>query len=348
MRVPVLAGLFVASLLAPAVPSAAQTADAVATAYQRLYAGDWDEALGQFEALHAGSPRLLPAWFGALMAGFVRVQADDSNEAAFERGIDEFLAVADARYSKSRADAEALFYLGHGSMLRAAFRLSEDKGVWGAARDAARAKGYAEQYIRQHPEHGDAYLTLGIYNYFVGIAPTFAKVLRVLLFLPGGNRAEGLKQIERAARDGSLFAPLAQGMLGSLYGSFEGRLPDAIATSERLVAQFPGNSMARLSLAQLYAHPTVEAYDRAAEQYRAIIDRAGSSSLIHQTERQAATLGLASLRRLQWRLDEAIALLQPAIDHPVAKPAWIVPTFLIQRANYRMLLNDAAASGDVR
>jgi len=338
-----------ASLLS-ALPSlaAAQPGDAVVAGYQRLYAGDADEALRQFEALHAQNPRQLPAWFGSLITGFVLLQADDAGEAAFERSLDEFLAAADARYSRSRADAEALFYLAHASMLRAAYRFSEDKGVWGAARDAARAKGYAEQYIRQHPEHGDAYLTLGIYNYFVGIAPTVAKVLRVLLFMPGGNRADGLAQLERAGRDGHLFAPIAQGLVGNLYGAFEGRLPDAIAISERLAAQYPDNSMVRISLAQLYAHPTVEAYDRAAEQYRAVIDHAQSSSLVHLSERQAATLGLAGLRRVQWRLDEALALLQPTLDRPVAKPAWVVPTFLLQRANYRMLLNDPRAAGDVR
>jgi len=348
MRVSVHPVSVVSLLLVLSSPAFAQPGDPVMAGYQRLYSGDPDEALRQFEALHAQNPQQLPAWFGALVAGLARLQADDSGEAAFERSLDDFLAVADARYSRSRADAEALFYLAHANMLRAAYRLSEDKGVWGAARDAARAKGYAEQYIRQHPEHGDAYLTLGIYNYFVGIAPTFAKVLRVLLFMPGGNRAEGLAQLERASREGSLFMPLAQGLLGNLYGSFEGRLPDAIAMSERLSNQYPGNSMARISLAQLYAHPTVEAYDRAAAQYRAVIEHAQSNSLVSQSERQAATLGLAGLRRIQWRINEAIALLQPTLDRPVDKPAWIVPTFLLQRANYRMLLNDPKAAEDAR
>jgi hypothetical protein len=348
MRVSVLSVVFVASLLTPAVAATAQPGDPIAAGYQRLYAGDPDEAFRHFESLRARDPKQLPAWFGTLLSGFVRLQADDSIEPAFERSLDEFLSAADARYQRSRADAEALFYLAHASMLRAAYRFSEDKGTWGAARDAARAKNYAEQYVRQHPEHGDAYLPLGIYNYFVGIAPTVAKVLRVLLFLPGGNRTEGLAQLERAGRDGSLFAPLAQGLVGNLYGTFEGRLPDALAISQRLSGQFPGNSMVRIALAQLYAHPAVEAYDRAAAQYRAVIEHARSSSLIHVSERHAATLGLATLLRLQWRLDEAIALLQPSIEHPVAKPAWILPTFLLQRANYRMLLNDRAAIDDVR
>ena len=78
-------------------------------------------------------------------------------------------------------------------MAAATFRATSDKSLWGAARDAARSKSYAEEYVKAHPEHGDAYLPLGLYNYYVGIAPTFVKVLRVLLFLPGGNRATGLR-----------------------------------------------------------------------------------------------------------------------------------------------------------
>ena len=162
-------------------------------------------------------------------------------------------------------------------MLRAAYRFSEDKGVWGAARDAARAKGYAEQYIRQHPEHGDAYLTLGIYNYFVGIAPTFAKVLRVLLFMPGGNRAEGLTQLERASRDGSLFAPLAQGLARQSLRLV--RRPAARRHRDRASVSpinIPATAWRASRSAQLYAHPTVEAYDRAAAQYRAVIEHAPS------------------------------------------------------------------------
>jgi hypothetical protein len=348
MRLSVRTVFVVASLLTSVGLASAQPADPIAAGYQKLYKGDPEDALRHFEALHTQKPDQLPAWFGALLTGFVRLQSDDSDEAAFERRLDALLAAADVRYGRNRADAEALFYLAHASMLRAAFRLTEDKGVWGAARDAARAKGYAEQYVRQHPEHADAYLPLGIYNYFVGIAPTVAKVLRVLLFLPGGNRTEGLAQLERAGREGGLFAPLAQGLVANLYGMFEGRLPDAIAIGERLIGRYPGNAMARIALAQLYAHPTVEAYARAIEQYRAVIERASSSSLVRVSERHAAILGLAAVERNRWRLDEALVLLQPAIDRPVDKPAWIVPTFLLQRANYRMLLNDRAAAEDAR
>ena len=329
-------------------PAQAQTParDPLLSAYHRLYAGNADAAFGEFSAARAQNAQALPAWFGQLLTQMARLQFDESLEAGFERDVDTLIETASARYSQSRADAEALFYLAQAHMLRATFRASREKGIWGAARDAARSKSYAEQYVKIHPEHGDAYFTLGLYNYYVGIAPTFLKVLRVLLFLPGGNRATGLQQIERAAKSGSLFVPIAEGMLGSIYGGLEGRLSDGIAISERLAARFPGNAFVRLSLADLYSHPTVEAYGRAEQQYRAILESASSQSLQDQSDRQRATLGLAQLRRTQWRVNEAIALLTPVIDNQPAKPEWTLPTFLLQRAGYRMLLDDPAAIED--
>ena len=331
-----------------ALPAAAQSGaeDPVYAGYLRLYAGERDAAFRHFEALRANDPRSLAPWFGQLFAHEARIEFDRSLAPSFERGVDAFLDHADARYSRSKEDAEALFYLAQAHLLRSVYRIDYDKGTFGAARDAARAKSYTDTYLKQHPEHGDAYLALGLYNYYVDIAPNFVKVLRVLLFLPSGNRANGLKQLERAGRDGSLFAPLAEGALADIYGSLEGRLSEAIAIGERLVQRFPANASLRFDLAQRYMHPTVERYDRAAEQYHAIIEQKTTSALEDLEARYRATLGLANLRRSQWRLEDAIALLSPIIDQQIAKPEWVTPTFLIRRANYRALLNDPGAAAD--
>jgi hypothetical protein len=340
--------LSLASLLFASAVAVAQTApnDPVYAGYLRLYAGERDAAYNHFEALHAKDPANLAAWFGLLFAHEARLEYDASLGPSFEKAIQEFLDRADERYSRSKADAEALFYLAQAYLLRSTYRIDQDKGVFGAARDAAKAKNYGEAYIKQHPEHGDAYLALGLYNYYVDIAPNFIKVLRVLLFLPAGGRAEGMKQIERAGREGSLFAPLADGALADIYGAFEGRLSEAISIGERLVRRFPSNAELRFDLAERYMHPTVEAYDRAAELYNGIIEQKKSGSVEDLEARYRATIGLANLRRSQWRLDEAIALLTPAIEQNVAKPEWVLPTFLIRRSNYRALLNDPGATGD--
>jgi hypothetical protein len=322
--------------------------DPIYTAYMRVYAGDPDDAFRQFDALHQRDAQSLPAWFGRLFAHHSRIEVDDSLAPAFETDIAAFLNASEQRHARNRNDAAALFYLAQGYLLRGIYRFEFDKGVWGAARDAAKAKGYADQYIKLYPGHGDAYLALGLYNYFVDIAPNFVKVFRALLFLPSGNRAEGLKQIERAAREGSLLAPLADTALVEIYGSLEGRLADAIPIAERYIQRFPGSANGRMDLAQIYAHPNVEAYDRAAEQYTAVIAAASGSSLRHLSERHRAIQGLAALRRAQWRLEDAIALLTPIIEHPVEKPAWVLPNFLLQRGNYRLLLNDPRAGDDAK
>ena len=322
--------------------------DPIYAGYMRLYAGEREGAFRHFKALRGKDPKGLAPWFGQLFAHEARIEFDRSLMPSFEAGMQEFLDYADQRYSRSKADAEALFYLTQGYLLRSTYRIDYDKGMFGAARDAAKSKGYADTYVKQHPEHGDAYLALGLYNYYVDIAPNFVKVLRVLLFLPPGNRSEGMKQLDRVGRQGSYFAALAQGALADIYGSFEGRLPEAIALGEQLVQRFPTNASLRFDLAERYMHPTVDRYDDAAQQYYAIIEQKKTSSIEDLEARYRATLGLANLRRSQWRLEDAVALLSATIDQKVAKPDWVMPTFLLRRANYRALLNDAAAAGDAQ
>ncbi len=336
-----------AAVLLSASLVAAQT-DPIYDGYARFYGGDNAAAQSHFDALRAANQQDVRAWFGSLFVLQARISDDDTLQPAFERAIDTFLTHVDGRYTRSKGDAEALFHLAQGHLLRSMYRINHDKGMWGAARDAAKSKGYADEYIKRHPEHGDAYLVLGLYNYFVDIAPNFVKVMRILLFLPSGNRTEGLKQLERASRDGSLFAPLAETILADIYGSLEGRLVDALPIGERLVKRFPANAGMRFSLAEIYMHPSVEAYDAAAQQYAAILERATTATPAHVSARYNATLALANLRRTQWRLDEAITLLSPTIEQNVQKPDWVVPTFLLRRGNYRMLLNEAVAVDDAR
>jgi tetratricopeptide (TPR) repeat protein len=323
-------------------------ADPLRDAYMRYYAGDPEAAQQQFDALHAADRQNLRAWFGSLFVLQARVADDETLGPAFERGIDALIAQAEQRHARSSSDSDAVFHLALAHLLRGTYRFEHDKGMWGAARDAAKSKGYADDYLARHPEHGDAYVPLGLYNYYVDIAPNFVKVLRVLLFLPSGNRAEGLKQLERASREGDLFQPLADMMRADIYGHIEGRLGDAIPIAERLVQRFPGNFDMRFSLAAMYIHPSVEAFDAAAQQYSAVLERASATSRPHLNARYRATRDMANLRRAQWRIEDAIALLTPTIDRGPDTPDWVMPSFLLQRGNYRMLLNDPAAADDAR
>ena len=300
----------------------------------------------EFERLVAANPGRLPARFGLLLVLLDRAEANRSLEGEFERQMDAFIADAEARHDRSATDDEALFYLGYAHFIRAAYRFEHDKGMWGAARDGARSKRLADAYVKRRPEHGDAYFMLGAYNYYVEIAPSFIKLIRPLLFLPAGNRAEGLKQLERAYTQGSLFSFQAGMMLMEIYGSFEGRPADGVRVGEQLARQYPENPQVQFQLAELYAGPAVEDYAGAGAQYQKVI-AAESGKAQPREALYRAQLGLASSLQQRWRIDEAIRVLSATIDRRPSTPAWVLPSFLLRRANYRALIGDAGAAEDV-
>jgi tetratricopeptide (TPR) repeat protein len=330
--------------LAPGLASAQD--DPVLAGYQRFYRGDKDGARVHFEKLVAANPAGLPARF-ALLQGLEDLSRTEKDlEAQFERQMDAFIADASARYERSDRDDEALFYLANAHMVRAAYRFNHDKGMWGAARDGAKSKRYADAYVKRHPEHGDALFTLGTYNYYVELAPAFLKVIRPLLFLPSGNRAEGLKQLERAYTQGSLFSFQAGMVLMEIYGSFEGRPADGVRVGEQLARAYPDNPSVQFALAELYLGPAVEDSAKAAAQYEKVIAHESRRAEKRPTFYQAQ-LGLASSLQQQWRGDEAIRVLSTTIDANPSTPAWVVPGFILRRANYRALAGDAGAVDDV-
>jgi hypothetical protein len=159
--------------------------------YQVLYAGDQLGAIRHFQVLLAPSPDDLAFRFGLLSAQQARLGRDVPLRAEFERQLDAFIDLAAKRYGRTSRDEEALFYLARAHLMRARYRVDYDKGMWGAARDGVKSKSYSEAYLKVHPGHGDAYLPLGLYDYYVELAPAFFKVLRFILFLPAGDRAEG-------------------------------------------------------------------------------------------------------------------------------------------------------------
>ena len=345
-----LCGLIVWAVVAGPSPAAAQPPpDPVRRGFDLLYQGDRPAAQRHFEGLLAAQPESLPVQFALLMIANDRVKDDPATAPDFERRLDAFISATERRYHANRRETGALFHLAQAHMLRASYRFEHDKGMLGAARDGAKAKNYSETYIKAHPDHADAYLTLGLYNYFVDLAPTFAKVFRFLLFLPAGNRVEGLKQIERAAAHGPLFGEKAERLLVQIYGQLEGRPQEALAIAVRQHRARPASDDVAFMLAGVHASPAVEDRARAAAVYQEIIARrAADRSLEGVSSRASALRSLAFVRVDQWRIQDAIATLTPTIEAPPAQPDWVLPQFLQLRANYRALLGDRAAGDDAR
>src|SRR5262245_37692791 len=214
--------------------------DQIVAGYDLMHRGDAAGASKYFEALQKSVPNDLAVRFGWIMAERERIDFDSARVGPYEKGLDSIIELADARYGRTHEDTEALFYLANAHLVRAAYRFDHDKGMWGAARDGAKAKGYIDTYVKKYPADVDAYFVLGTYNYYADILPTLFKFVRFFLFIPSGDRVEGLKQIERSSK-GALFGPLARLMLMDIFAEFEGRPDDAIKVGEDLRSQYPAS-----------------------------------------------------------------------------------------------------------
>jgi hypothetical protein len=99
--------------------------------------------------------------------------------------------------------AEAWFYLAGAYAPRLQWRILRGERI-GAARDGNKIREALEQALKLDPTMNDAYFGIGLYHYYADVAPVAARMLRWLLFLPGGDRVAGLREMLQAREHGEL------------------------------------------------------------------------------------------------------------------------------------------------
>jgi tetratricopeptide (TPR) repeat protein len=159
------------------------------------------------------------------------------------------LAVAGRHKDNS---AEMLLYAGMADALAA--RLY---GLRGESRATARAGVRArENFLKAlalDPSLADADTGLGLYNYYVDTLSTVARVLRFFMGIPGGNKEQGIRQLQRGMREGQLSAPLARFHLALNLHTYDQRYEEALQVLGPLVEKYPDNPIFQLARGDLYA-----------------------------------------------------------------------------------------------
>ncbi len=230
------------TLRGPGLTAAAE----VAHAYDTILNADFDRLPALEEATCGPAPeevcfvlRALSSWWQiqldpeslALDAGF---------SALVERAIDETTAWT----TREPGRAEAWFYLGAARGARAQWKVLRHERL-SAARDGKRIKAALERALALDPEMHDAAFGIGLYRYYADVAPAFLRWLRWLLLLPGGDRAEGLEQMLRASRHGTLVQGEADYQLHLIYLWYEERFADALELVLALQQRYPQNPLFR-------------------------------------------------------------------------------------------------------
>ena len=183
---------------------------------------------------------------------------DRSRDAAFDAAVTAAITAAEAWTTREPRQAEAWFYLGGAYGARVQWRVLRQERL-GAARDGREVKNALDRTLALAPGLVDAQFGLGLYEYYADIAPTAAKILRVLMMLPGGDRARGLARMQRTRQTGQLLADEAAFQLHVVYFWYENRAADALALLGELVRRHPRNPYFRRAIADaeaVYLHDT--------------------------------------------------------------------------------------------
>ena len=165
-----------------------------------------------------------------------------------------------------------------------------------AARDGKRIHDALQLAISLDPSLGDAYFGLGLYHYYAAIAPRAARILSMLMFLPGGDRARGLKEMEQARSKGMLLRGEADYQLHLIYLWYERQPTTALQLVEGLRARYPHNPVFYLRLAEVQSD-YVRNHQAALQTYRAMLDAARGRTGRHAVDVGSATRVSAWPRR---------------------------------------------------
>lgn len=160
-------------------------------------------------------------------------------------------AVSLARDQLAKSDtADMHLYAGLGLALKARlYALRDDKRATAHAGVAARAEFV--RALELDPDMADATAGLGLYNYYIDTLSAVAKMLRFFMGIPGGNKEEGIRQIEVGIDHGAMLAIDSRFYLAKNLRTYDRRYPDALAIAEPLVARYPHNAIFLLLVGNL-------------------------------------------------------------------------------------------------
>lgn len=182
-----------------------------------------------------------------------RVLIDPDSKAIDDRvrqSSQEAIAAAERWTEREPRRAEAWFYLAaaHGPLLQLRALRGERLA---AAREGNRVRSVLEKTLALDPQLHDAYFGIGMYHYYADVIPAPAKLLRMLLFLPGGDRDQGLREMLQARDRGVLVGGEADFQLHWLYVWYEHAPAKALELLRGLDARYPTNPVFLQRIAEI-------------------------------------------------------------------------------------------------
>ena len=304
----------------------------LAKAYDLILDARFEEAERQIRQACPPAPPPACAVLTAV-SNYWRLLLDPENtqpDASLIKRIDASIAASEAWVAREPDRAEAWFYLGGAYGTRVLLRGHRAQYL-AAARDGKRIHDSLQQAIQLDRSLADAYFGLGLYHYYAAIAPRMARILSALMFLPSGDRAAGLKEMEQTRTQGVLLRGEADYQLHLIYLWYERQPNTALKLIEGLRSRYFHNPVFYIRLAQVQGD-YVRNHTAALETYRMLFDaaRAGRVAAPGLSE-VYARLGMAQEMDATCETAAAIDQLRAVI---ALKPA--APYSALARAHHQL------------
>jgi len=282
------------SIATPAGAAGLTSPEPLVKAYELILEARFDEADRQLKSACPPAPQPACDVIGAVNDYWrLLLDPDDmSRDAALLARINAAIASAESWVAREPKRAEAWFYLGGAYGTRVLLRGHRGQYL-SAARDGKRIHDSLQLAISLDPTIGDAYFGMGLYHYYAAIAPRAARILSMLMFLPGGDRAGGLKEMEQTRSHGMLLRGETDYQLHLIYLWYERQQATALRLIEELRTRYPANPVFHIRLAEVQGL-YVRNHQSALQTYRSMFDAARAGRIAAPVMSEVnARLGMA-------------------------------------------------------
>lgn len=166
--------------------------------------------------------------------------------------LDQAIARCEGRLKTHPKDPEATFFALTANALKAQEK-AEHKSMTAAIGDAKSAYGYLKDAFGMTAQYPELYLPVGLYHYYVVQYPqTHPGVKPFMFFFSGGDKAQGLAELNQARSKGNFTVFEASIFLGHIYLKYEKQPAKALSYLQTLHRIYPGNLEVRTKLAECY------------------------------------------------------------------------------------------------
>jgi tetratricopeptide (TPR) repeat protein len=255
-----------------------------------VYNLEFEKAEEEFGRLVALQPRHPAGYFFRAMVIWWKILVDLDNPQYDDQlfaALDEVEEMCDSILDVRSDDVTAIFFKGGAIGFAGRLRFHRDDWL-GAANAGRKALPLVQRASDLDPNNYDIYLGTGIYNYYADVIPNEYPVVKpLLLFIPPGDRAKGIKELTLASQKAKYANVETAYFLMQIYYNYEKDYAKALELARSLNGRYPHNMLFHRYVGR--CHVSMNNWKLARETFSAILDRVrlGERGYTAQLEREA-------------------------------------------------------------